>query len=87
LRLIAPMLNDPGHFGVSMDPKTSLQEAAARLGSGVPVYEIAESGPDHSKVFVATVTVGIVTATGEGTSKKHAEMAAALDAWIMLSER
>jgi ribonuclease-3 len=87
LRLIAPMLNDPGHFGVSMDPKTSLQEAAARLGSGVPVYEIAESGPDHSKVFVATVTVGIVTATGEGTSKKHAEMAAALDAWILLSER
>ncbi|MDJ0322221.1 ribonuclease III [Cryobacterium sp. PH31-AA6] len=87
LRLIAPMLNDPGHFGVSMDPKTSLQEAAARLGSGVPVYEIAESGPDHSKVFIATVTVGIITATGEGTSKKHAEMAAALDAWTLLSER
>ncbi len=87
LRLIAPLLNDPGHFGVSMDPKTSLQEVAARLGSGVPVYEIAESGPDHSKVFIATVTVGIVTATGEGTSKKHAEMAAALDAWTLLSER
>lgn len=84
LRLIAPLLNDPGHFGVSMDPKTSLQEAAARVGSGVPVYEIAESGPDHSKVFIATVTVGIVTATGEGTSKKHAEMAAALDAWTLL---
>lgn len=86
LRLIAPLLNDPGHFGVSMDPKTSLQEAAARLGSGVPVYEIAESGPDHSKVFIATVTVGIITATGEGTSKKHAEMAAALDAWTLLSD-
>ncbi|TFD75152.1 ribonuclease III [Cryobacterium fucosi] len=86
LRLIAPLLNDPGHFGVSMDPKTSLQEAAARLGSGVPVYEIAESGPDHSKVFIATVTVGIITATGEGTSKKHAEMAAALGAWTVLSD-
>ncbi len=86
LRLIAPLLNDPGHFGVSMDPKTSLQEAAARLGSGVPVYEIAESGPDHSKVFIATVTVGIISASGEGTSKKHAEMAAALDAWTLLSD-
>ncbi|MBG6057736.1 ribonuclease-3 [Cryobacterium sp. MP_M5] len=86
LRLIAPLLNDPGHFGVSMDPKTSLQEAAARLGSGVPVYEIAESGPDHSKVFIATVTVGVISATGEGTSKKHAEMAAALDAWTLLSD-
>ncbi|MBC7441537.1 MAG: ribonuclease III [Ramlibacter sp.] len=85
LRLIEPLLNDPGHFGVSMDPKTSLQEAAARLGAGAPVYVITESGPDHSKVFIASVTVGIVTAVGEGTSKKHAEMAAALDAWTRLS--
>ena len=84
MRLLAPMLADPGHFGISMDPKTSLQEAAARLGAGVPVYAVAESGPDHSKVFVATVTVGDVTATGEGTSKKHAEMAAALEAWSLL---
>ena len=87
LRLVQPMLADPGHFGVSMDPKTSLQEAAARLGAGVPVYAVAESGPDHAKVFVATVTVGTtVEATGEGTSKKHAEMAAALDAWTVLRQ-
>ncbi|TFC95247.1 MULTISPECIES: ribonuclease III [Cryobacterium] len=85
MRLIEPLVRDPGHFGISMDPKTSLQEAAARLGSGAPVYSIAESGPDHSKVFIATVTVGKVTAVGEGTSKKHAEMAAALDAWTRLS--
>lgn len=85
LRLIQPMLADPGHFGVSMDPKTGLQETAARLGAGVPVYVVAESGPDHSKVFIATVTVGTrVSATGEGTSKKHAEMAAALEAWTRL---
>ena len=88
LGLLQPMLADPGHFGVSMDPKTSLQEAAARLGAGVPVYSVAESGPDHSKVFIATVTVGTsVTATGEGTSKKHAEMAAALEAWTQLRAR
>jgi ribonuclease-3 len=85
LRLLQPLLRDPGHYGVSIDPKTSLQERAAQLGAGVPVYAVTESGPDHSKVFVATVTVGTsVTATGEGTSKKHAEMAAALDAWTRL---
>jgi ribonuclease-3 len=85
LGLLQPLLADPGHFGVSMDPKTSLQEAAARVGAGVPVYSVSESGPDHSKVFIATVTVGTsVTATGQGTSKKHAEMAAALQAWTSL---
>jgi ribonuclease-3 len=50
------------------------------------VYEIASSGPDHNRRFVATVTVGTaVTATGSGTSKKHAEMAAALEAWSRIS--
>jgi ribonuclease-3 len=86
LRLVEPLLSDPDRFGGSMDPKTSLQEIAARLGVGVPVYSVSESGPDHAKVFVATVVVGAaVTARGEGTSKKHAEMAAALEAWTVLS--
>jgi ribonuclease-3 len=36
-------------------------------------------------MFTATVTVGtLVSATGEGSSKKQAEMAAALDAWNRL---
>ncbi|MDJ0349171.1 ribonuclease III [Cryobacterium sp. PH29-G1] len=81
LRLIEPLLAEPGHFGVSMDPKTSLQELAARVGAGVPVYTLEASGPDHSKEFVATVVVGsTVTAQGVGPSKKFAEMAAARDA-------
>ena len=81
LRLIQPLLAEPGHFGVSMDPKTSLQELAASAGAGIPVYTIEASGPDHSKEFVATVTVGsAVTAQGVGPSKKFAEMAAARDA-------
>jgi len=86
MRLIEPLLNDPDRFGGAMDPKTSLQEVAARRGTGVPVYTVSESGPDHSKVFVATVVVGtVVSARGTGTSKKHAEMAAALEAWTVLS--
>jgi len=81
LRLIEPLLAEPGHFGVSMDPKTSLQELAANLGVGVPVYTLEGSGPDHSKVFVATVIIGsAATAQGVGPSKKFAEMAAAREA-------
>jgi ribonuclease-3 len=86
MRLISPLLADPTRFGAAMDPKTALQELAAQRGAGVPVYTVTESGPDHAKVFVATVSVGsLVTASGEGTSKKHAEMAAALLAWTRLS--
>ncbi|MEO6309800.1 MAG: ribonuclease III [Leifsonia sp.] len=85
MRLIAPLKADPTRFGASMDPKTTLQELAAHRGAGAPVYTVAESGPDHSKVFIATVTVGsLVSAEGRGTSKKHAEMTAALEACALL---
>jgi len=88
LRLITPLLRDPDRFGAAMDPKTSLQEIAARRGATAPSYSVTESGPDHSKHFVATVTVaGLVSASGEGSSKKQAEMAAALEAWTTLNDR
>jgi ribonuclease-3 len=85
LRLIAPLLADPERFGAAMDPKTSLQELSTRTGKGLPVYEVRDSGPDHSKRFHATVIVGgAPIATGDGSSKKQAEMAAALAAWAVL---
>ena len=85
LRLIVPLMDNPERFGAAMDPKTSLQELAARLGRGLPNYQVTDSGPDHSKRFHATVLIGSVEiATGNGSSKKHAEMAAALDAWTLL---
>lgn len=87
LRLIEPLLKNPERFGAAMDPKTSLQEIAAKLGSDVPVYSVQADGPDHARIFTATVMVGtLVEATGTGSSKKHAEMAAALSAWATLSE-
>ncbi|RFA15449.1 ribonuclease III [Subtercola boreus] len=86
LRLVEPLISNPETFGESMDPKTELQELAATLGDAAPVYEIAESGPDHRKTFVATVTVGsLVTATGEGSSKKQAESIAARRACLLLA--
>ena len=44
-----------------------------------PAYRIVETtGPDHDKRFVVEVAVGgRVLATGEGTSQKIAEIAAA----------
>jgi ribonuclease-3 len=86
LRLVEPLLADPERYGAAMDPKTSLQELAARRGSTPPVYSVEAAGPDHDRVFTATVQVGDVAATGIGSSKKSAEMAAALTAWHELSE-
>ena len=72
-------------FGAAMDPKTNLQELAARLGIGLPSYQVTDSGPDHSKRFHAKVLLsGKVIASGDGSSKKQAEMAAALDAFVKL---
>jgi len=87
LRLIRPLLENPDRFGAAMDPKTSLQELAARLGRGLPSYSVKDSGPDHSKRFHATVLLaGQPIASGDGTSKKQAEMAAALTAWTSLQQ-
>ena len=85
LRLIRPLLENPNRFGASMDPKTSLQELAARQGRGLPRYQVTDSGPDHSKRFHAIVLLGAeAIAEGHGSSKKQAEMAAALQAWTLL---
>jgi ribonuclease-3 len=91
LRLVAPLAEAPGHFGVSMDPKTSLQELAGNTNLNAPVYVITDSGPDHQKVFTATVTVTnqrgdvVVESSGSGRSKKVAEAGAARTAYELLS--
>ncbi|BDI21861.1 ribonuclease III [Herbiconiux sp. L3-i23] len=86
LRLVEPLLDSPERLGAALDPKTTLQEIASRRGVGLPVYAIEASGPDHARRFTATVTVGtLVTATGSGTSKKQAEMVAALEACTALT--
>ena len=71
----------------SRDYKTRLQEElAARLR--IPVYAVVDSGPDHAKVFVATVsTEGETLGTGSGRSKKEAQQEAARAALDRLSSR
>jgi ribonuclease III len=59
------------------DFKTRLQERLAAKGLR-PDYLVVDSGPDHAKVFAATVTVeGVEVGRGEGRSKKEAEQEAA----------
>ena len=85
LRLVQPLADDPSASGAITDPKTALQEAAAARGATPPVYAVDGDGPEHARVFTATVTVGeLVTATGTGTSKKQAEVAAAWEAYRTL---
>ncbi len=86
LRLIAPLEQDSARFGVAIDPKTHLQELAATRSLTLR-YEVESEGPDHARTFTATVSVGdACQATGTGSSKKHAEMAAALAAWNVLTD-
>jgi ribonuclease-3 len=85
LRLVQHLLDDPDRFGAAMDPKTSLQELSTARGLGLPNYVVSNTGPDHSKKFTAVVELDSgAVASGSGSSKKHAEMAAALEAWTAL---
>ena len=85
LRLVGPLLEDTERFGAALDPKTSLQELVDRLRKGAPVYAVEAEGPDHARRFAATVQIdGVELANGEGSSKRQAEMAAALEAWKRL---
>ena len=61
------------------DFKTVLQEKLQEHGDVYIKYTvIKETGPDHDKVFTVKVELnGKILATGEGRTKKHAEMDAA----------
>lgn len=69
------------------DYKTRLQELAAELSLGAPLYAIRSTGPDHDRVFISTATVGEVTGEGNGSSKKQAQQAAAEDVLNQLEEK
>lgn len=81
-RLVDELIEESASLGAGLDWKTSLQELTSEYSMGVPEYEIAEKGPDHEKVFTASVVIGdTVYGTGQGRSKKEAEAGAAEAAW------
>ena len=61
------------------DHKTVLQEKLQENGNVHIVYEVIDTkGPDHDKTFITQVSCdGKILATGEGKTKKQAEMQAA----------
>lgn len=70
----------------SRDFKTRLQELAAEKAMPAPVYETSSSGPDHKKIYTSVVTVGSMSGSGEGSSKKQAQQAAAQKTLQQLEE-
>ncbi|HEU5484885.1 MAG TPA: ribonuclease III, partial [Microlunatus sp.] len=84
--LFDELMADAATRGAGLDWKTSLQEVASLGGYGVPVYEVAESGPDHAKTFSAIVVLGEQTyGPGTGRNKKEAEQKAAALAFAAIS--
>ena len=70
-------MSEPGRS--LRDPKSMLQEWALARGRTTPHYrQVVRSGPDHAPHFVvAAVVEDHLPATGEGSSKRMAEQAAA----------
>lgn len=63
------------------DYKTMLQQFVEKNGDSVLRYEYEESGPEHKKHFVAHSFVNNnLVGTGEGKTKREAEMGAAREA-------
>jgi len=88
LKLVGPSLVRSATLGDALDWKTSLQEACSSLGFSAPVYDVVGVGPDHARVFTATVLVdGIARGTGRGSAKKVAEQEAAEAAHAALTAR
>lgn len=86
LRMVGPTLAAAATSGVALDWKTSLQEACAERDLGSPVYEVEGTGPDHSRMFTATVMISdLPRGTGTGTAKKYAEQEAAAAAYASIT--
>jgi ribonuclease-3 len=82
LRLVVDRLDGRG----DQDPKSRLHELVAQRSLGELTYRFNEEGPEHDKHFDAVILIG-GEPFGEGTgpSKKQAEQAAALVAWLRLT--
>jgi ribonuclease-3 len=81
---VNPILEDAREFILDEihDPKSRLQEWAQAQKLGAPRYRVVgTSGPDHLVMFEIVVEIaGVVKGRGTGSSKSHAEHAAAQDA-------
>jgi ribonuclease-3 len=77
-RFLDPIRQASPEGWTRLDPKTHLQETAARLGLPAPVYtQVAQTGPGHAPRFTTQVSVGTHATEAEGSTRKRAESEAA----------
>lgn len=79
LSLLRDEIDRVNNLSYLRDPKTALQEYVQKKYKERPVYRVIEErGPDHQKEFTVSLVVnGRELVTGEGPSKRKAEMNAA----------
>ncbi len=69
-------------------PKGLLIERAQKLGLTRPEFDTAQTGPEHEPSFLTDVTIdGELLGTGQGSSKREAERAAAEEALAALDRQ
>ena len=77
---VFPLLSNPQELLNASEPKTKLQELAAKLGVSAPEYTVAHDGPDHNRTFTATLLLAGRVYVGTARTKRDAETEAALAA-------
>jgi len=82
---VFPLLKDPTALLNLSEPKTKLQELAAKLGLPAPEYTLTHDGPDHDRTFTASLLIQGRVFLGTARSKRDAETEAALAALAKLS--
>lgn len=78
-RTIISKLGEVLEKSLYIDPKSRFQELSQENFSVTPHYLVlSENGPDHAKIFKVGLYIGEeMIATGEGSSKQEAQVAAA----------
>jgi ribonuclease-3 len=82
VKLAEPELSAESPIGSLKSPKSRLQEYTQRHSGERPSYRLLDAtGPDHEKSFRIEVWVdGLLLGTGQGSSRRTAETAAAAEA-------
>ncbi|EFA23346.1 ribonuclease III [Bifidobacterium gallicum] len=87
--LIDDVLAEMMTEGPALDWKTSLVIKAHELGMDEPHFRMAVGGPEYAPEYHAQVLIGDddrVWGTGDGSSKRKAQLAAAHEAWLELNK-
>jgi ribonuclease-3 len=87
LRLVKEEFPEPEKLLIDLNPKGILQEYSQKEWNEPPEYTILSvSGPDHAPSFNVEVKVGEHSARGSASNRKQAEIEAAKNAIMIISE-